>query len=99
MTVLMAQAKIKPENVAELQPAAQKLFAAIEAAQPGGIRYAWVLLADGETFVALVQADDGVENPIPGLPEYQELQARLADSLAGEPTSQALTVVGSYRLF
>ena len=99
MTVYMAQAKIKAEHVTELQAAADKMFAAVEAVQPEGIRYAWALLDDGETFVALVQADEGVENPIPGLPEYQELQARMADSLASAPTRQQLTVVGSYRLF
>jgi hypothetical protein len=99
MSVFMAQAKIKTEHVPELQPAAASLFAAIEAAQPEGIRYAWTMLADGQTFVALVEVDDGVENPIPALPEYQELQARLEDWIAEPPSSQPMTVIGSYRLF
>jgi hypothetical protein len=99
MSVQMAQAKIKPENLTDVQAAADKMFAAVDAAQPEGIRYAWYMLGDGETFVALVQVDDGVENPIPEMPEYRELQERLADSLAGPPERQALTVLGSYRLF
>jgi hypothetical protein len=99
MSVQMAQAKINPDSVNEVQAGADKLFAAIETAQPEGIRYAWYLLPDGATFVALVQVDDGVENPIPGLPAYQELQETLAGVLAGAPSSQPLTVVGSYRLF
>jgi hypothetical protein len=99
MSVLMAQAKIKPEGVADVQAATKKMFAAINAADPEGIRYASVLLPDGETFVALLQVDDGVENPIPGLPEFRELQERVEGSLA-EPTGvQPLTVIGSYRLF
>ena len=68
MTVHVAQAKIKTENVPELRTAAARLFTAIDAAQPEGIRYAWVELDDGETFLAVAQVDDGVENPIPGAP-------------------------------
>jgi hypothetical protein len=99
MSVQMAEAKIKAEGVADVQAAATKMFAAIDAAQPEGIRYAWCLLPDGETFVALVQVDDGVENPIPGLPEFRELQEDLKGWLAEPPNAQPVTVVGSYRLF
>jgi hypothetical protein len=99
MNIVIAQAKIKPERVPDVQAAADKMFAAMEAAQPDGIRYAWLMLPDGETFAAVVQADDGVENPIPDLPEYQVLQAGLADALAGPTEHRELTVIGSYRLF
>ena len=47
------------------------------------MRYAWFLRPDRETFVALVQVDDDVENPIPGLPEFRELQETIAGGLAG----------------
>ncbi|MGZ6609304.1 MAG: hypothetical protein ACXVFI_19810 [Solirubrobacteraceae bacterium] len=99
MSVHMAEAKIRAESVTDVQAAAQRMFAAIGAAQPDGIRYAWCVLPDGETFVALVQVDDGVENPIPGLPEFRELQDGLEDWLAEPPSTQPLTVIGSYRLF
>jgi hypothetical protein len=99
MSVHMAQGKVKAESVTEVQAAANKMFAALDAEQPEGVRYAWSVLPDGETFVALVQLDDGVENPIPGFPEFQELQEGLKDWLAETPSSQPLTVVGSYRLF
>jgi hypothetical protein len=55
-------------------------------------------VADGETFLALAQLDDGVENPIPGLPEFQEIQEGLEGWLVEPPSTGALTVVGSYRL-
>ena len=99
MSVQMVEAKIKAEGVPDVQAAANKLFAAINAAQPEGIRYAWCLHSDGETWVVLVQVDDGVENPIPGLPEYRELQEGLKGWLAEPPNRQPLTVIGSYRLF
>jgi hypothetical protein len=99
MTVQMASAKIKPERVAAVEAATQNMFAAINAAQPEGIRYASLLLADGETFVATVQVDDGVENPIPGFPEFRELQELVDRSRAEPPSLQPLTVVDTYRLF
>jgi hypothetical protein len=46
-----------------------------------------------------VQTDDGVENLIPRLPEFQRLQASVGDALAGTTDVQSLTVVGSYRMF
>jgi hypothetical protein len=99
MSLQMAQAKLKTDRVTEVTTAAQELFDALDAAQPEGVRYAWVLLGDGETFAALVQTDDGVENPIPRLPEFQRLQASVGDALAGTTDVQSLTVVGSYRMF
>jgi hypothetical protein len=99
MSVQMAQAKIKAEGVADVQAATEKMFAAINAAQPEGIRYASLLLADGETFLAVVQLDEGVENPILGFPEFRELQELVEASRATPNSVQASTVVGSYRLF
>lgn len=40
MTVRMVRAKIKPGKTAELETSAKEMFAAIEAAQPQGVRYA-----------------------------------------------------------
>ena len=68
MSVQMVQAKIKAERVSDVQAAAKQMFAALNDAQPQGIRYASSLLPDGETFVALLQVDDGAENPLPGSP-------------------------------
>ena len=99
MSVHMAQAKIKAESVTDVQAAAKKMFAAINAAQPEGIRYAWCVLPDGETFVALVQVDDGVENPIPGSPRVPGAPGRRRGLARRAAQRQPLTVIGSYRLF
>jgi hypothetical protein len=99
MSVQMVQAKIKAESVTDVQAAAKNMFAAINAAQPEGIRCASCLLPDGETFVALLQVDDGVENPLPGLPEFREFIEGTEASRAEPPNVQPLTVIGSYRLF
>jgi hypothetical protein len=99
MSVHMVQSKIKRDSVTDVQAAAKKTFAAIDVVQPEGIRYASCLLPDGETFVALLQLDDGVENPLPGLPEFREFFEGVEASRAEPANVQPLTVIGSYRLF
>lgn len=99
MSVQMVEAKIKRERVTQVQAATRKMFAAVNAAQPDGIRYASFLLADGETMVALLQIDDGAENPLQGISEFRELLKDVEASRAEPATVQPLTVIGSYRLF
>jgi hypothetical protein len=99
MSVLMVQSKIKAESVANVEAAVKKVIVALDAAQPGGVRYASLLLPDGQTLVALLQVDDGVENPLRDLPEYRELLEIVEPSRAEPPIVQHWTVTGSYRLF
>jgi hypothetical protein len=99
MSVHMVEAKIKRESVTDVQAATKKMFAVVDAAQPDGIRYASCLLPDGETFLAFLQVDDGVENPLPGFPEFREFLEGVEASRAEPAKVQPLTVVGSYRLF
>jgi hypothetical protein len=99
MSVLMVQSKIKPEGVADVQAAVEKMIVALDAAQPDGIRYASLLQSDDETFVALLQVDEDVENPLFGLPEYQELLEIVEGVRAEPPIVEHWTVGGAYRLF
>ena len=59
MTVIMIQSKLKAESVADVQAAITKMLIALDAAQLEGVRYASLLLPDGQTLVALLQVDDG----------------------------------------
>jgi hypothetical protein len=99
MPVLMVRGKVKPEHTADVEAAAERMFAAIHKAEVEGVRYASCRLSDGVTYVALLQVDDGVDNPLPGLPEFREFQESLKNWLAEPPTPDQMTVVGSYRLF
>jgi hypothetical protein len=45
--------------------------------------------------VALVQLPEGVENPLPSIPEYNEFQKNLMGWYVDPPTIEPLTVVGS----
>jgi hypothetical protein len=99
MTAMLLRADVKPESVADVEAAVAKMFAAIEHAQPEGVRYASCRLADSATFVILLQLADGIENPLPAVREFNEFQANLPNWLAKPPVPEQLTVVGSYNLF
>jgi hypothetical protein len=71
MNVLTVRAKLKEEHVADAEAAVKRMFAAIERERLEGIRYASVKLEDGVTFLALLEVEDGVESPLPGLREAQ----------------------------
>jgi hypothetical protein len=99
MSVLTVRAKVKEAHVAEAEAAVRRMFAAIEREQLEGIRYASIKLADGVTFLALLEVEEGVENPLPGLPEAREFYERLPGWYAEPPEVGPGTLVGSYRLF
>jgi hypothetical protein len=102
MNVIMIRGKLKAETVAEADAAADKMFAAINAAKPEGVKYASTRLPDGVTAVAFLVVDgpfDPASNPLAAIPEFKEFQAQLPDWLAEPSTIEQLTVVGSYDLF
>jgi hypothetical protein len=101
MSVMMVQSTIRAENSDDVEAGFRKIFAAIEKAQPGGVRYASCRLNDGTTYVGLLQLDDGIENPLPQIPEFAQFLADLKEKgwQATSPTVEPLTVVGSYGLF
>ena len=98
MTVMLIRSRVKPDSAAEVEAAAEQMFAAIERAQPAGVRYASTKIDDGETFVALL-AVEGADNPLTAIPEFLEFQAKVKDWIVEPPVPERLTVVGSYRLF
>ncbi len=99
MKVQMVRAKVKATAVPEIEAAGKRLFAALELAQPQGIRYTTCRLPDGVTYVNLIAIDDGVDNPLLALPEARAFQEGLKHWLAEPPTSEQLTGFGSYRFF
>ena len=99
MKVLMVRSKVKAEHVAEIEAAGERLFAALQQAQPQGIRYTTCRLPDGVTYVSLLEIDDGVDNPLPAMPEARAFQEHLKNWIAEPAISEQLTVFGSYRVF
>jgi hypothetical protein len=99
MSVVMIRAKVKAESVDDIEAATEKMFGAVHAAQPEGVRYASTRLADGVSVVALLALDDPVDNPLLAVSEFREFQEQLPEWLVEPPTVEPLTVIGSYQLF
>lgn len=100
MTVLVVRYQVKDDSVAEVEAGIEKMMGAIAEARPEGIRYALGKLPDGVTFFGVLELEDGVENPLPGIPAARELQMNLPSWVVGEPpVPQPLQVLGAYRLF
>src|SRR5215217_7500325 len=97
LSVLIVTSKAAPAHTGELEAAAQKMFAAIERQAPKGIKYASCRLADGVTYVAVLEVQDGVENPLPSIPEFQEFQQGLRTWIAEPPNAGPATVIGNYQ--
>jgi len=80
MSIRMVRAKVRADKVADLEKAAGEMFAAIEAAKPGGVRYASCKLPDGETFVILLALDDDENNPLVAVQAFRDLMTQLEGS-------------------
>jgi hypothetical protein len=95
----MIRAKVKAESVDDIEAATEKMFGAVQAAQPEGVKYASTRLPDGVSVVALLALDDPADNPLLAFPEFRDFQEQLPEWLAEPPTVEELTVIGSYELF
>jgi len=99
MNTVMVTYKPKAERADENQALVESVFAELGAADPGGVRYATLRLADGRfVHIAEVEADP---NPLSEIGAFAEFQKDIADRCEpGEgPDVQSATLVGSYRLF
>lgn len=99
MSVLIVTARIAAEHSEAVEESARTMFAAIGRAAPEGIRYASTRLADGVTYVAVLEVEDGVDNPLPSIPEFLVFQRGLRGWVAEPPQAGPATVIGNYRLF
>jgi hypothetical protein len=99
MPVMMIRAKIRPEMVGEVEMAAKKVFAEVENAKPEGLQYAAAKVPNGVEFVIFLNLAEGAQNPLSTLPAYRDFMHRLKDWIAGPPSQEPLTMVGSYNLF
>lgn len=99
MSVLMIRFTARAEVAEEVEASVRKMFAAIEDAKLADIRYSSCRLADGVTYIAQLEVAEGAENPLPGLPAFQEFSENLKNWGDGPPTVEMMTVVASYRAF
>ncbi|GHO99412.1 hypothetical protein KSF_094600 [Reticulibacter mediterranei] len=98
MNVLMIRAKAQAAHVTDLEAAVKGVFAGLDREQPQGICYLSCRQSDGLTYTILLELDEGVDNPLPALPEFRAFQEGLRQWIAEPPTSEPVTVIGSYRI-
>ena len=99
MSTVVVRYRPQSDRADENQSLVEAVFAELNAADPGGVRYATLRLADG-TFlhIAEVAADP---NPLSEIAAFAEFQKDIGERCEpGEgPNAQPATVVGSYRFF
>ena len=74
----------------------EKVFAELAAEDPGDIRYAVFSSNDGRTFLHVVVNESEGEG-LPRLAAFREFQQEIGSQLAGKPTREDISIVGSYR--
>jgi hypothetical protein len=85
------------QGVAELARAVKAAFAALAALRPEGVRWAYYHRLGSAEFIAVLELDDGVGNPLPGIEAARQLQSTVARwAVEDRPAPQSLEVLGSY---
>lgn len=96
MIIMTIRTKVDPGSADDVEAAVGGFFAALDREQPAGIRYTSCRHADGVTYLTLLELDDGVENPLPALPEFAEFQNNIKNWATEPPVAEQYTVVASY---
>jgi hypothetical protein len=91
MSSAVIRYQTKPEAADENQLLIEKVFAELAAATPPGLTYATFRLADGITFVHVVDGEG-----LTDLAAFQDFQQAFTDRLAGDLTRENATRIGSY---
>ena len=96
MTVHMVRFTATPEAAEDVEKGVATLFAAVQEARPAGTRFRYYREAGGVSFVALLELDEGIDNPLPTIPAARDFQASLPTWAATPPTPEPLTLLASY---
>lgn len=86
----------RPDAADENQRLVEGVFRELAEAAPDGLRYAAFRLADGVTYVHVVQRE-GESDALTGLAAFAEFQRDARARMAGPPERGDATLVGSYR--
>jgi hypothetical protein len=96
VTVQIVRFTVDTTDVPDVEAAIGTMVAAIHRERPPGARFTSWKLADGVTFLNVLELAEGVENPLPVIPECRAYQQRIAQWVAEPPRPQAVTVVAGY---
>ncbi|GAA2377065.1 hypothetical protein [Dactylosporangium salmoneum] len=85
----------RPDAAEENQRLVAAVFAELAQQRPHGLRYAAFRLADGVTFVHVVQREEGGAE-LSDLVAFKEFAAGAGERVAVGPAREEATVVGAY---
>lgn len=91
MATAVFRYQTKPEAADENQRLVEKVFAELASAAPPDLTYASFRLADGVTFVHVVDGEG-----LADLAAFQDFQHALSERLAAELSREEATRIGSY---
>jgi hypothetical protein len=97
MRIITLRSKVKKESLANFEVAIEKMISAINQEGPKGVRFTSCRLPDSETFVALLELEEAVDNPLPGIAAAEEFRENLKNWVVEPPIREELEVVGYYR--
>lgn len=98
MTLQIVRFTTTEDHVPDVEAALTTAVEALAAVDPPGVRYAATRLADGVTFLLLLDLDEGVENPLPSIPAARALQQQMPVWAGGPVAPQPLTLLAAHRL-
>lgn len=100
MTLQIVRFTTTQAQVPTVVTALADAVAAVDAAAaPDGVRYAATRLADGVSFLLLLDLADGVENPLPSIPAARSAQQQMPTWAGAAVAPEPVEVVASHRLF
>jgi len=94
--VMMVSSRVREDKVSELEDALGAVFTSLATEQPENVRYMALKGSDGVTFIAVLEVEEGAENPLLLIPEFQEFQGRLPEWVDGPPAIDQVAIVGSF---
>jgi hypothetical protein len=86
------------DQVAKVEKGIGRLFGAVGAAGPRGMRYLAARSIDGPDFLLMLHLADGAPNPLPGIPEAAAFRRDMAGWALTPPAAGPMAVLGNYRM-
>ncbi|QIS10880.1 hypothetical protein [Nocardia arthritidis] len=94
--LIIRYAVTEDAGAAEVAAAVESAFQALHAAAPAGVRFTYGRVTGTKDFVALLELDEGVENPLPAIEAARALQATVGKWAVGSPAPVPFELLGSY---
>lgn len=97
MPTLLIHYHLNSNGIDEVIAAAQAAFAALQQRAPEGVRFTYGCRVGSNEFFALLDLDEGVDNPLATIGAARALQTAVGKWAVGRrPTPQPFQIIGSY---